>query len=52
MLLLILPLRRMKTLLRRLVPVVEGVSVHNTHDVNTVCPSLTETADKKIYILL
>ena len=43
--LLLLLIFRLKTLLLKLVPVGDGVSVHDTHFVNTVRPSLTEIAD-------
>ena len=43
---LLLFLRRLDTLLRRLVPVREGVIIHNTYVVNTVRPSLPEGADQ------
>ena len=41
----ILLLFRLKTLLWQLVPVREGVCVHDTHVVNTVYPSLPEVVD-------
>ena len=50
--LLIILINRMKTFLRRLVLVGEGVSVHDTHVVNTVHPYLTEVADRKVSLLL
>ena len=51
-LLLLLPLSRMKTLLQRLAPVVEGVIFHDTHVVNTVSPSLPEVGDENSLLLL
>ena len=39
-LIILLLLFHLKTLIRRLFPVGDGVSVHNTHAVNTVRPSL------------
>ena len=33
-------------------PVGEGVSVHDTHVMNTVCPSLPGVADQKVSLLL
>ena len=50
--LLLLPLSHLKILLWILVPVVEGISVHNTHVVNNVHPSLSEVADDKVSPLL
>ena len=46
LLLLFILIRYLEGILRRLVQVGEGVSVHVTHVVNTVCPSLSEVADQ------
>ena len=48
----ILLLCHMETLLRWLVPVREGVSVNDTHLVNTVSASLTEVMDDKASLLI
>ena len=50
--LLLLLLRRMETLPRRLVSVREGFSVHCTHVVNNVRPSMPEVADQQVFLLL
>ena len=50
--LLLLILRRLETLIWWLVPMGEGVSVHDMHVVNTVCPSLPEVADQQVYLLI
>ena len=49
---LIIPLRRLKKLLCRLFPVIQGVSVNDTHVVNTARPSLPEVSDEKVYLLI
>ena len=42
----------LETLLRRLVPVGEGFSVHDKHVVNTVCPYIPEVADQQVSLML
>ena len=51
-LILLLLLFHLKTLLRCLFPVGDGVSVHNMHVINTVYPSMPEFADQQVSILL
>ena len=50
--LLLILLRRPKTLLRRFVPVGEGVSVHSMHVINTARPYLPEVVNQKVSFLL
>ena len=45
------PFRLVEALLRLLLLVCGGVSVHDTHVVNTVGPLLPEVPDKKVYLL-
>ena len=44
-------LRLLQTFLRRLLPIVLSISVHNTHVVNTVCPILPEVPEQKVSLL-
>ena len=52
MLILIPLLCHLDKLLGQLVPMREGVSVHDSHVVNNVCPSLTEVANQKVSLIL
>ena len=45
-------LLHLEALLRRLFLVGEGINVHDTHVMNTVCPSLPEVAGQQISLLL
>ena len=47
----ILHICRLEALLQRHVPVVEDISVHNTHVVNTFLPPLPEVADQQVSLL-
>ena len=47
----LLLLCRLDILLQKLVPVGEGVSVHNMHVVNTISPSLPEVLDQQVSLL-
>ena len=42
----------MKTLIRWLFPVREGIGVYDTHVVNNIRPSLSDVTDEKVYLLL
>ena len=44
-------LRLVEALLWVLRPVCQGVSVHDTHVVNTVCPLMSEVQYKKVVLL-
>ena len=45
------PFCLVEALFRVLFPVRQGVSVHDTHVVNTVCPLFPEVLDKKVAFL-
>ena len=49
--LLLSPFGLVEALLRRLAYIRQGISVHDTHVVNTVCPLLPEVLDKKVAFL-
>ena len=46
------PFCLVEAFLRLLLLISEGVSVRDTHVVNTVCPLLPEVSDKKVALLL
>ena len=45
---LLLLILHLEKLIRRLVPVIGGVTVHGTHVMKTIRPSLSEVADQEI----
>ena len=51
-LIILILLRRLKTHLWWIVPVIEVISVHDTHVVNTVSPSMPDITDDKVSLLI